>query len=36
MLYCRTFFACSLNDDVVCKNEEINDKHIVDTNDVED
>ena len=35
-LYCTTFFAFSLDNDVICKNQDINDKRIVDISHVED
>ena len=35
-LYCTTFFAFLLDNDVVCKNQDISDKHIVDTSQVDD
>ena len=35
-LYCPTLFACSLDNDVVYENQEIGDKRIMDTSDVDD
>ena len=35
-LYCTTLFACSLYNDVVFESQEIDDKRIVNTNNVED
>ena len=34
-LYCKTSCACSFDNDAFCKNQEINDKRIVATSDVE-
>ena len=35
-LYCTTFFAFSLDNDIVCKNQDINEKRIMDISHVED
>ena len=35
-LYCRTLFPYSLDNDVLCENQELDDKGVVDTSDAED